>query len=103
MSEEKERDESSDLHLETPVGKILLNRIKLRHSDILSMIVACVLGLNLYMMWQHLGDTKDNGKQLALMSCLLSVPTEKREAEYFNKNSLCRAISGNIDTKGKTD
>ena len=86
-------------------------RIKIRGSDIITLIGVAVMAITVYMLFEHKKDAKDatTGMIAAVkemtatnirmveaqreMNCLIALPQERREREFTASDSFCKRIS----------
>lgn len=105
MSEETE----SGGEIKTPVGSVSF-RGK-RTAEFIAILSLCLLFLLGYVLWEHKADARDTGVSLRdaikamaeaqregtvaqrEMNCLISLPQDKREAEFYSPNSLCKRMA----------
>jgi hypothetical protein len=111
MSEQSEKKESNDVQeisAETPVGKLAAKGVRL--SDTISLVSLLVVVWSGSMMYFHMQQTAEanqniatalnklsdnlvsNNRQTKKLTCILSAPPERREAEYNLPYSQCNQV-----------
>lgn len=102
-------DNGSESTISTPVGSVSFKGKRM--SEFIAILCLCLLFLLSYVLWEHKAEAKTDSTNLAEVikgmtvaqqsmvqaqreqNCLLSLPPEKREREYFSPNSFCKQIS----------
>lgn len=107
MSEGNGSESSSTIT--TPLGSVAFKGKRM--AEFIAVLSLCLLFLMGYVLWEHKAEAKEDARSLASVigkmteaqtsmvqaqreqNCLLSLPPEKREREYFSTNSFCKQIS----------
>lgn len=104
-----EENNKQDISIETPIGKLAAKGVRV--SDMIGIItmigVAAMLYLSLKtvdVMGEHKIETKhamesvassikENARAGRLMTCIISMPQERREQEFTQLNSFCQRMA----------
>lgn len=91
---------------ETPVGKI-----RVRGTDLVAILTLIGVFASVFLMWDHRAVSSEGEKALASainelskatragnraqreMNCLISLPQDRREAEFNSPNGLCKRLT----------
>jgi hypothetical protein len=103
-------EDTQDIEISNPVlGRLAAKGIRV--SDMIGLITLClVIGLSLFAFYaydiakSHSGDAVESSKQISvsikqsaaaqrLMTCIISLPQERREQEFTQPNSFCQRMS----------
>lgn len=102
-------DDQQDVFVETPLGKLRARGVRV--SDLIGLVTLCICGAILYFVlsahdsvaeqrrttlirYSELGAIlKAQVQSQRLMTCIISMPDVRRQQEYADPNSWCRAIS----------
>ena len=113
-------EENTSGSITTPVGSVSFNGKKT--AEIITILLLAVLGVVGYALWEHKAEAKEGHskierqleenrkaraedanklnealqsqiKSINFQTCILSLPQERREAEYSNPNGFCRRIT----------
>lgn len=93
--------EQSEVEVHGPAG----TSIRARGYDVITILVAVFLGVFTWALTQHITDTKESNKQIALainelsmsqreMACILALPQDDRLKQLNQgENSFCKQLS----------
>lgn len=100
---------SSESSIQTPLGSVSF-RGK-RTAEFIAILSLCLLFLLAYVVWEHKNDARADNTNLADVlkgmttaqqamvqaqreqNCLMALPAERREKEYFSPDSFCKRLS----------
>ncbi len=104
-----EENGSQEAGISTPLGSVSFKGKRM--AEFIAILSLCLLFLLAYVLWEHKAEARTDAANLAGVlkemtvaqhsmvqaqreqNCLLSLPPEKREREYFSSNSFCKQIS----------
>lgn len=105
------QDAQQELNLETPIGKLRAKGIRV--SDLIGLLTLVLCGAVLFFVLRSYDSLaiqqditrkrygelneilKNQVQSQKLMTCIISMPQERREKEYSQQNSFCRIMAGN--------
>jgi hypothetical protein len=113
-------EDNGSLEIETPVGKAKLHAK--RTAELITVLLAVFTGIMAWIVFKHDSEARDNTHRVVETvkeangdlkdavrvmteaqvemiraqreaNCLLSLPQDKREAEFYSPNSLCKRMA----------
>lgn len=104
-----EQDPQQDISLETPIGKLAAKGV--RTSDLIGIITLLGVAATAYSSLQNAqavtdhkieskainesiaNSIKEGAKAQRMMTCIISMPQERREKEFTESNSFCTRMA----------
>ena len=104
-----EENGNGETSVTTPLGGFTYKGKRM--AELISVCLLCLTFLLTYILWEHKNNTKDNSTALSLaikelslsqramveaqreMTCVISMPQEKRENAYGSPYSLCKQLA----------
>ena len=105
-----EQEQTQDIEISNPIlGRLAARGVRI--SDLIALLTFVVVLATAVLVWQaseagtrHTAETADVNKAIAgsikqsasaqrLMTCIISLPQERREQEFTQPNSFCQRMS----------